>query len=257
MFSLLALGEFKNGSKNRYNILAFAALLLLMLDPRSLFSVSFQMSYLAVISIVFFYFKIYSLIRIESRVFNWIWQLTAVGLAAQILTFPLVIYYFNQYPLGFVFGGLVAVTSVYVTLMAGYFLLAFGDIIFWIDRALTNLISKTIEIEIYLLHIIANIPFGTIENIWLTKYELFLIYFLLALVMWSVQSANWIYAFFTIALTSVFISYKSIQHIRRTHLEKNKIDYYTSEVHRRLVDHKVLEVLDDDKLQSKNYRIIR
>ena len=108
-----------------------------------------------------------------------------------------------------------------------------------------------------MLHIIANIPFGTIENIWLTKYELFLIYFLLALVMWSVQSANWIYAFFTIALTSVFISYKSIQHIRRTHLEKNKIDYYTSEVHRRLVDHKVLEVLDDDKLQSKNYRIIR
>lgn len=78
------------------NTLAFAYVLMLLINPLNLFDISFQMSFLAVFSILLIFpplFKIWHPTHLISR---WIWGLLCVSLAAQLGTFPLIAYYFNR-----------------------------------------------------------------------------------------------------------------------------------------------------------------
>jgi hypothetical protein len=54
------------------------------------------MSFMAVLSILIFYPIISVWWKTDNKVFNWIWQLAAVSIAAQIGTAPLVCYYFGR-----------------------------------------------------------------------------------------------------------------------------------------------------------------
>lgn len=109
MFSCIAAGEAFGRKGNMINTLAFSALLLLCYNPYWLFDVGFQLSYVAVLSLSLFMKPIYSLFFFKNRIVNTIWQLNAVTLAAQVLTLPLSIYYFHQFPNYFLITNLVAV----------------------------------------------------------------------------------------------------------------------------------------------------
>ncbi len=80
------------------NALSLSAFVILLLDPLSLFSVGFQLSYTAVAGILLLYPLGKNLVRSSFRPINWLWQITLIGLAAQLFTFPLSIYYFHQFP---------------------------------------------------------------------------------------------------------------------------------------------------------------
>ncbi|WP_247236359.1 ComEC/Rec2 family competence protein [Telluribacter sp. SYSU D00476] len=83
------------------NTLAISAFVILLIDPDALFTVGFQLSYLAVLGIVLFYRPLDNLVETPNRAIRWLWQITAVSVSAQLLTFPLSIYYFHQFPLYF------------------------------------------------------------------------------------------------------------------------------------------------------------
>ena len=137
MFSFIVLGKLSNKKASIFNSLAVSALVLLLIDPFFLWDVGFQLSYLAIISIVIFQKTVYSWFYIKNKWIDKIWQLAAVTIAAQLLTLPVCIYYFHQFPNLFLITNVIAVPLSSLILFAEIILLAFGWIPFagfWIGR---------------------------------------------------------------------------------------------------------------------------
>ena len=98
MFSLLTIAMHLKRPTNTYNTLAISAMILLLVDPKNLFKVGFQMSYSAVVSIVFFQPILFKLWRPKLWILKYIWSIFTVTIAAQLGVLPISIYYFHQFP---------------------------------------------------------------------------------------------------------------------------------------------------------------
>ena len=109
MFSCIVLGDSFSRKSSIYNSLALSALILLCINPYWLWDVGFQLSYAAVLSIVIFLQPIYHWFYIRNKLLDLIWKLNAVTIAAQILTVPIGIYHFHQFPLNFLLTNFLAV----------------------------------------------------------------------------------------------------------------------------------------------------
>ncbi|MFT3826735.1 MAG: ComEC/Rec2 family competence protein [Chitinophagaceae bacterium] len=109
MFTCIITGNSLSRSISVYNSLAASAFLLLCYNPYWLADTGFQLSYAALLGIVLFMRPIYHCISFNNRWIDHIWKACAITLAAQVLTAPLIIYYFHQFPLLFLFANLLAV----------------------------------------------------------------------------------------------------------------------------------------------------
>jgi competence protein ComEC len=84
MISLYALFSTRSNGRVSLNIICFTAIVMLLADAHALFEVSFQLSFMAVLSIV-------TLMPLWNRVWqprhpvaNWLWQLTSMSVSAQL-----------------------------------------------------------------------------------------------------------------------------------------------------------------------------
>lgn len=119
MFSVIALSVLGGMQGQALNTLASAALILLIGNPNWLFSVGFQLSFLAVLSMMLFYMPFYRFWPFKIRPFNWLGQALAASLAAEVLTAPLVIYYFHNFPIFFLAANLLAAVLVGMLALVG------------------------------------------------------------------------------------------------------------------------------------------
>ena len=127
MFSFITLGKTlftKNASI--YNSLAASAFAMLVYNPYYLWDVGFQLSYLAVTGIVIFQKPMYNSIAVNNKWLSKIWEMTAITIAAQVLTFPVCIYYFHQFPNLFLITNLIAVPLSTIILFTEIALVALG-----------------------------------------------------------------------------------------------------------------------------------
>lgn len=76
--------------------LALAYIIMLLFNPSNLYDISFQMSFLAVLSILLFHPRLSALLSPTHRISRCAWQLLCVSASAQIGTFPLIAYYFGR-----------------------------------------------------------------------------------------------------------------------------------------------------------------
>jgi len=95
-------------------------LLILLVEPNYLFDVGFQLSYLAVFSIVYCYPVIQRYFTFKNLILNYFGQLIGVSLVAQLGVLPLSIFYFKQIPLLFLIGNIIAIPLTSV-LLIGWF----------------------------------------------------------------------------------------------------------------------------------------
>src|SRR5690606_7061175 len=119
MFSLMALAQMKSRSPSIYNSLALSALILLVFDPFILYSVGFQLSYMAVLGIVLLQPKIVGWWEPDNRIFRYLWEITTVGIAAQLATFPISVHYFHVFPTYFIISNLVAIPGAFLVMACG------------------------------------------------------------------------------------------------------------------------------------------
>ena len=101
MLSIYALLSLGHRDRMSVNTLAFTAIVMLMISPMSLFDVGFQMSYMAVLSILLFvplFERVFTEEFLMShRLVRWLWGMVSVSSAAQIGTAPLIAYYFGRF----------------------------------------------------------------------------------------------------------------------------------------------------------------
>jgi competence protein ComEC len=174
MFSFVALAKPFAQRTNIYNTLAASAFALLLYNPYLIMSVGFQLSYLAVLGIVYLQRPIYNLWEVKSRVGDWVWQITCVSLAAQIATFSLGLLYFHQFPVYFLVSNLFVIPLSTAVLLLGIILLCLSFI-----PLVATLLGKLLSALIYLLNqtvfLTEKLPFSLINDIHITTLQCWLL----------------------------------------------------------------------------------
>ncbi|MEN6489013.1 MAG: DNA internalization-related competence protein ComEC/Rec2 [Smithella sp.] len=103
--------------KDPYNTLALAGLVILIISPEALFDISFQLSFLAVLFIIYIVPR-FSNLNLEQfailpnwsrSIIRYLYMSVLICLAATIGTLPLIIYYFNQVSSVTIIANLIAV----------------------------------------------------------------------------------------------------------------------------------------------------
>lgn len=101
------------------NILAGAALILLFINPRDIYNIGFQLSFGAMAGIFLLYEPIRQSITITNKAIQYIWQITAVSFAAQLMIYPIVGFHFHQFAFYFWLTGWVSAFFSYGILIGG------------------------------------------------------------------------------------------------------------------------------------------
>jgi competence protein ComEC len=152
MFTCIVLGENLSKRTSIYNTLALSAFILLCCNPYWLWDVGFQLSYSAVLSIIIFMQPIYNLFYIKNKLLDFFWKLNAVTIAAQILTLPVSIYHFHQFPTHFLLSNFIAVPLSSLILLGEIFLciisfvpaiaLLTGKILHWLIWLMNSYVER-------------------------------------------------------------------------------------------------------------------
>jgi competence protein ComEC len=157
MFSILAFGIMLQRPSNSINQLLATAFILLFVQPAWLFSVGFQLSCIAVLSILLFYKPIFDLLPatgvsiVGGSKVGWVrravytltgklWGVVAMSIAAELLVAPLVIFHFHAFPVMFIVANVAAYVFMGLVLIAGMVLVVVGSL-----PAVAELIASAIR----------------------------------------------------------------------------------------------------------------
>ncbi len=110
MFTVFIIGRCLHRKGVLLNSLALAAFVMLLYNPFYLYDTGFQMSFMAVLGIALF-MPVFQRFRIISnnRIVNYLQDLVWISVAAQLGVTPLVIYYFEKFPVYFLITNLIVV----------------------------------------------------------------------------------------------------------------------------------------------------
>lgn len=193
MFSVIALSRPLNYSTNIYNTLAVAAFILLLYEPYLIMSVGFQLSFLAVIGIVYIQPKLAQLWEPNNWVLDKVWQVTCVSLAAQLATFSLGLLYFHQFPVYFLVSNLFVIPGAFVSLLTGIVLLVVSPVevlATWTGQLLEGILW----LLNYLVFTVEQWPVSLINNIYITTTQSWLIVGVVVFMLLLFQYRKFVYA---------------------------------------------------------------
>ena len=177
MFSFVALAIPAGRRTNIYNTLTASAFFILWYDPFLIMSVGFQLSYLAVLGIVYIHPSLYNLWEPANRLWDEVWKVTSVSIAAQIATFALGLLYFHQFPNYFLLSNLFVIPGSFVVLILGILILVLNFIspIAWVLGIVLEWIIIALN---FIVFAIEDLPFSLIENVYLTTFQCCLLIFI-------------------------------------------------------------------------------
>ncbi|WP_255481276.1 ComEC/Rec2 family competence protein [Pontibacter sp. Tf4] len=217
MFSLVLLAQVLSRRHNIYNTLAATAFALLCFDPYMLFDVGFQLSFLAVIGIAALHPAIYSLLDINNRFADGVWELFSIAVAAQLITLPLGIYYFHQFPVYFWLANIVVVPA---STLALYFGMA-GLVLSWIPY-LSDLLFYLHYGFLWGMNefnqLLMNLPGSLINGLDISALQSWLLYGVLALLVLFLVQKQLRYLVMATAIVGVL----SVQQIMETIAQQNQ-----------------------------------
>ena len=175
VYALLSLGH---RDKMSVNTLAFAAIVMLLFNPKSLFDVGFQLSFMAVLAILLFYPLFESVLSQQflfgHRLFRWLWTTLAVSCAAQIGVAPLIAYYFGRISCYFLLTNLVVVPAATLILYLSLLVL--------LIPSLAYLLIYIVDALNQLLLWITMLPGASIEGLHPTLLQVWMTYVIIGAV---------------------------------------------------------------------------
>ena len=178
MFSFVAAGHTFHRRTNIYNTLAASAILLMTINPYIITRIGFQLSYLAVISIVALQPKLCSLLKPPHLITSKAWAIATVSVAAQLATGPLALHYFNQFPNYFLLTNLAVIPLSALIIYSGLLTLALSFI-----PVVGYLCGQWLYLLLMALHhvvrFIEGLPWSTTADVHLTLPATILLFVLL------------------------------------------------------------------------------
>lgn len=188
MISLYGFGLIAKRHGTSLNILVFAYVVMLCFTPLSLFDISFQMSFLAVASILLFQPLIVDLYKPRHLLTQKAWQLASASLAAQVGTIPIITFYFGRISCYSILTSFVAIPMATLVLylcalLIGLFILSnlpYISIaaIFATHHVARCLVSIT-QFGNTVFHFVALLPGASIDDIHICLIQVLLLYLVL------------------------------------------------------------------------------
>ena len=150
------------------NIFSFVVLIMLVFNPNIILSISFQLSVLAVFSIIILYNKIYyKLLNLKTdtgNFYRFIITSISVTISASIGVSAISAYYFSVFPIFAILSNIVIIPLISLSLVWSLI----GMILFNISEYTAHLFSSStglfIELSVWINEIIASIPMAYIEG---------------------------------------------------------------------------------------------
>lgn len=227
MFTFIIIGRTMDRPTNIYNTLALSAFVLLCINPYLLAEVGFQLSYLAILGIVSFQPWLYRLWIIDHPIGDHIWKLMSVGIAAQITTFPITIFYFHQFPIYFWLSGLVVVPAAMLILGGGLLLFILDLILPFLANLIGVLLYQVIWMTNAIIYFIQQLPNALIQGLWLEPGGLVLLYFCILLLTYIFIVKRRVGAFAVLSCVAVFLLVSTWQNYSRWQ-QREMVFYFTN-----------------------------
>jgi competence protein ComEC len=184
MFTILILANASGRQQQLVNTLGASAFFILCYDPYALFSAGFQLSYLAVAGIGAWQSPLFQSLTFRYKLANKLWELTAVALVAQLITFPLGVFYFHQFPTYFLLANPIVMVLSAMLLPLAMATLALSWVPFlnaglgWCLQKLAWLLNAAVTQT-------SLLPGAAWEGLWLSEEALVLVY---AVILFSIAS---------------------------------------------------------------------
>lgn len=136
MCMLVELGHIRSNKVSSLNILSVAAFFMLIYNPFYLFDVSFQLSFMAVLSILIFYHPMFDILHSHNSALRYAWGICSVSFAAQLGAAPLVMTYFSNFSVYFLLSNLIVAPLIPLIMYLAVSSLLFSPFIFCLKYAI-------------------------------------------------------------------------------------------------------------------------
>ncbi len=224
MFSIMLIGKMLSKKYNVFNAVFASAFILLVYNPFYLFQLGFQLSYLAVLGIIFFQRKLKNIYQTSNFLLKYIWEIVCVSLSAQLTTTGIALLYFHKFPTYFLLSNIMVlfiVSALFITALL-FYIFSYLPVINW-------LIYKALYFSSWLLvkiiALVNNLPNVSVENIAWNNTDTFLFYtFILLLVFYIVFKKRYILFSSIMFLFLMFANYQ----YRHYKLQNNTTIYLTN-----------------------------
>jgi len=206
MLSFVIVGMASNRAANIYNTLAVSAFVLLIYNPYLIMEVGFQLSYAAVVAIVWLQPPLFKLVKRKNRIWNYLMSLLTVSVAAQLGTAPIGLYYFHQFPSYFFITNLVVIPMVMFIIYAALFLFLVASILPQLAVFAAYPLKALVGSLNYFVKKIEALPHSSISDIPFSWFSVYLLFGILLLSIFFFQWRKLIYLKAALSLSLFFVA---------------------------------------------------
>lgn len=216
MFTFIVIGQMFFSRPPTLNAIAASALVLLVYKPLLLFDAGFQLSYVAVISIVVLEKPLESLMPIPDgenlvaktlfSILKKIRSLLCVSIVAQLATTPLTLFYFHSFAPYFLVANMTVIP--FATLMLGSVMLMLA-VCWWpmAFKAAGALASFFLGATERITETISLWPFALVEGVYFDGTMLLLFFSIILLLGWTLAKKSWYTAIAALVISISFVIY--------------------------------------------------
>ena len=194
MISIYALVGLLRRDRMSLNALGLTAIVMFLANPLCLYDVGFQMSFMAVLSILLYYKPVYGLVSREylmsHRVVNWLWAMVVVSCCAQLGVAPLTAYYFGRFSVYFLLTNFIVIPLATVILYLTAAMLA-ASLVPAVMQWVAKLLALMVGWQTSMVRWVAALPGSSIEGITMTRLQLLLVYVVIAALTVAAYRMGW------------------------------------------------------------------
>ena len=151
LFSLVVFAQAVRSKQPTRESIGLALFLSLLFKPYWLFDVGFQLSYVAVLGIVWL-MPLFKNKYTSSRMVNYFLSLCYVSFIAQLCVLPLQLYYFHSFSWTFIGSNLVVIPLITLLLLVGFCLLCIG----WLAESIAAFLGVLLDGVVYCIFVVLH-----------------------------------------------------------------------------------------------------
>ncbi|MDR2709203.1 MAG: ComEC family competence protein [Elusimicrobiota bacterium] len=209
-----------------FNSLALSALIILLGAPQQLFSISFQMSYIATISIVCFYEKLYKPFRKnKNALIKFFIGVLCLTVAAQILITPMCAYYFGRISTISLLANIAVAPMIGFITTGGFIFYFLSFISDFLAKIVSFILENTLTLLIWITYFFGQMKYACLEISKPAIWQVFTYFtFVLGFVLFKIKQALIFGAIILVGFIFCFITVNSIENkknFKRVYENKN------------------------------------
>ncbi|MCX7746738.1 MAG: DNA internalization-related competence protein ComEC/Rec2 [Clostridia bacterium] len=180
---IILLGQIIRREPDIYTSIAFAAVLILVYNPGSLFDIGFQLSFIATLSLVMFYSQIKKFITAKF-IPDFIKDVLAATLAATVGTLPITAFYFNKISVISVVSNLLAVPLVQIITILGFAMAITGQVSGWLAEMIGYINSTLLSFILLVTKTSSKLPWAVVRVVTPSLFSVLLYYGIAFFFLW-------------------------------------------------------------------------